>query len=321
MLVNFFKNIFPIENPFKVEQTPPAYYSFKKLSKLNSQNKDKSFYTYLHFLAKERDGNTLLHFCLKNAIHYDDLPLIKKLYPYMKQNNNGLMRDRHDDLLFKYANIAMKAEKTDIFDYFVSIFHDKHPGLPYTVSPLFEEFSELIKSMIEAKKIPYFHILEKHSLFSCHDFLISSIINQNYFTQKNNEVLNFMLENFAVGLHPKNDQSFNKTIDINKLFFVACGSNNTEEKLIVNLVNLGADVNYNHNKEYPINMLIIREQTELIKVLFEKGANFDLKNIDKKNLSNPCVEKLIDSKELFDELSSEMVNHDESPIKTKKHKL
>jgi hypothetical protein len=319
MLVNFFKNLFPIKNLFQMEKTPPAYYSFKKLSKLNSQNKDKPFYTYLYFLTRQRDGNTLLHECLKNAINYDDLPLIKKLYPYMKENHDGLMHDRQDYLLFEYAKIAMEADKIDIFDYFVGIYHDKYPGLAYSASYGPNSFSDLIISMIENKNLPYFNVLEKHRLFSCHDFLESSIFNRNYFTNKNNEVLNFMLENFPVGAHPEKEDLFSKTIDINKIFVSACRSPYTEEKLIINLVSLGADVNY--KKQYPINQLIRREQTEMVKFLFQKGAKFDLKYVDKGNSLYPWIEKWIESKGLFDELSSEIGNNEIAVTKHKKNKL
>jgi hypothetical protein len=321
MLINFFKNIF--SNKTKLYYGDDAGHLLYQNLNLKSQNENFKLVNFLDNYPNICDP--VLEDCLEFAIKYNDLPLIKKFYPYMKRNHRDLSRDNKGLLLFNYANIAMKANKIDVFDYFMNLYHDKNPGIAYVAQHSPSEFTNLIELIIDSKKVHYINILENYCLFNCHDYLTSYIrssdmIGRGLINRDNDDMINFILDNFPLASHVDNDHSNvdNKKIDINKLLLEACKRNNIEKNIIINLVNRGADVNYNNS--FALEFLIEREDLEMTKFLLDKGAKLNLERFSPHYSLYPWLEKWVESKKLFNELSNNLNNGDE-PFKSKKNKL
>jgi hypothetical protein len=316
MLVNFFKNIFPFKSKLHYENNEPSYLLYKELS----TKPEKLEYT-LSLYKENQINDQLLDGCLKHAINYNHIHLIEKLYPYMKKHHKGLKKDHKDSLLFNYAKVAMEANKIEIFDYFIKIYHEKLPAYSYTPMYSPKEFSHLIDSMIEHKQVYYFNILENYELFNCQNYL-ESIIKGNIPIIKNsneiNKIIDFMLDNFPLESHDLSKDFNDKSIDINELLLAACNSPYWEKDVIINLVDRGADVNY---KSYsPLSYIIKKENLDMVQFLLGKGAKFLLLYTDSKNKLYPWLEQWKKSEFLVDELSNEMGNNN-APIKTTRVKL
>jgi hypothetical protein len=318
MLINFFKNIFPIKIISENENTDPGYHLYKKL---NLKNKDRDSKLYYLLDNDPSMCDTLLDDCLKHAIDYNDLPLVEKLYPYMKRYHREVKKDRKDHLLFHYATMAMEANKIDIFDYFIHLYQDKHRGICYVAEFSPWEFTHLIDLMIDSKKIHYFNILENYDLFNCHNYLASHISGRVAIVKDNNHIVNFMLDNFPIKSHNENSYIAMKGngIDINKLLLEACKSENPEKELILNLVNRGADLNYRNG--LCLEFIIEKQNLDMTMCLLEKGAKINLDRISPHNSLYPWLEKWIESQELFDDLNREIGSNDSRTIQSKKNKL
>jgi len=343
MLINFFKNIFPYKINPEFQDNDPAFFLYKKIYNLEYKNSKRKIIIEDDFVSgKSREQ--IMYDCLEKAISYNDLPVIKILYPYMVRNIRELKKDFLDNKLFKYANIAMKHNRLDIFDFFITIYKDKHPSSPYSSHSSPPEFSVLLSSAIQNNKNHYISLLKEHSLFNAHDFLTSAVQSKDK-NLNNTEVVKYILSNFPIEKHK--DVSFSNianTIDVDKALNYAFRSDKLNKDVIELLINHGGDIHMrkaeflytaciNHNFDV-INLLIdnginnnpffsqvaidasYADCDEEVKHLIRHGAVIDHERVVK-NTIYPWLKKWNEANGLANELTSEM-NISDEPIKKNK---
>lgn len=344
MLINFFINIFPYKIKPKVKDDEPSSLLYQQLHDLQVKNDlvDINDFTY------RRSKREMVYDCLKKAISYNDLPVIRKLYPYMLDNIPELRVDFWGDTTFNFAHIAMNYNKMDIFDFFIQTCKEKYPRISYSHVVCPSSLKDVLNSIIEDKKIHYFKILKEYSLINGHD-LLESIVKDSKNKFNNNHTIDFIINNLSIGKHETSGYVSNpSTIDLDKLLDSAFDAKKLNKEVIQSLINYGADIHIDNG--YLLNKACQGNDLEIIKVLLDNGIkenpNFNnivtgvcnrsydieivkclLENgavVNHENIHNeqihPWVKKWNESQGLFNELSNEM-NISQAPFKIKRNKL
>lgn len=376
MLINFFKNIFPVIE-VKTKDKDPMSVLYQQLNALVIKHKDEEI--CLNAIKKhvKEVSSELLNNSLEKAIVENNLSLLKIIFPYLRKVSDDYEYNYHNDSKkygtnksefkdphkseYYYAKLAMQNNRIDVFDYFINYSNQFSKTYSYEYSPqrYFRQNdakSSLIENLVRDEKLDYLKITQYYSLFKPEKYLQEHL---DYFEDDfdytiliGEQELNFVLDNFCI---PKTS-NYNHNYYTDFLSGLLFSLTKYEEKqephlnIIKNLLNRGANFSYvniyqknqifalNEERSFTLANLLIKEgykdidnlalkfaQIEqnfsTIQFLFENGANINIRQHKVHKSLYEFIKKRADIKELFIDLSDEMIVNNKAQIKSKKNKL